>query len=87
MGLESHIQELADKHHKLDEQIHDEQLRPHPDDLMLSELKKRKLRIKEEIERQNPKSSVRRRGNDLFVGKRKLSVAIATASPTSATAG
>ena len=39
--------------------------------------------IKEEIERQNPKSSVRRRGNDLFVGKRKLSVAIATASPTS----
>jgi hypothetical protein len=51
MGLESHIQELADKHHRLDEQIHDEQLRPHPDDLMLSELKKRKLRIKEEIER------------------------------------
>lgn len=39
--------------------------------------------IKEEIERQNPKSSIRRHGNDLFVGKRKLSVAIATASPTS----
>jgi hypothetical protein len=51
MGLESHIQELADKHHKLDEQIHEEQLRPHPDDLALSELKKRKLRLKEEIER------------------------------------
>lgn len=51
MGLESHIQELADKHHKLDEQIHDEQLRPLPDDLMLAELKKRKLRLKEEIER------------------------------------
>jgi hypothetical protein len=51
MGLESHLQELADKHHKLDEQIHSEQLRPHPDDLMLSELKKRKLRLKEEIER------------------------------------
>jgi len=51
MGLESHIQELADKHHKLDEQIHQEQHRPHPDDLMLVELKKRKLRLKEEIER------------------------------------
>lgn len=51
MGLESHIQELADKHHKLDEQIHEELLRPHPDDLMISELKKRKLRLKEEIER------------------------------------
>ncbi len=51
MGLESHIQELADKHHKLDEQIKDELHRPHPDDLALSELKKRKLRLKEEIER------------------------------------
>ena len=51
MGLESHILELADKHHKLDEQIHDELHRPLPDDLMISELKKRKLRLKEEIER------------------------------------
>ena len=51
MGLDSHIQELADKHHKLDEQIHEELHRPLPDDLTLSELKKRKLRLKEEIER------------------------------------
>ena len=51
MGLESHIQELADKHHKLDEQIQEELHRPHPDDIALSELKKRKLRLKEEIER------------------------------------
>ena len=51
MGLDSHIQELAEKHHKLDSQIQDEQHRPLPDDLMLAELKKRKLRLKEEIER------------------------------------
>ena len=51
MALESHIQELTDKHHKLDEQIHDELHRPLPDDLTLAELKKRKLRLKEEIER------------------------------------
>ncbi len=51
MALESHIQELADKHHKLDEQIHDELHRPLPDELTIAELKKRKLRLKEEIER------------------------------------
>lgn len=51
MGLASHIQELSDKHHKLDEQIHEELHRPLPDDLIISELKKRKLRLKEEIER------------------------------------
>jgi hypothetical protein len=51
MGLETHIQELSDKHHKLDELIQDELHRPHPDDLMISELKKRKLRLKEQIER------------------------------------
>ncbi len=51
MALESHIQELADKHHKLEELIHDELHRPLPDDLTLAELKKRKLRLKEEIER------------------------------------
>lgn len=51
MGLESHIQELTDKHHKLDLQIRDEQHRPHPNDIVLAELKKRKLRLKEEIER------------------------------------
>lgn len=51
MGLDTHIQELSDKHHKLDEQIQQELHRPHPDDLMISALKKRKLRLKEEIER------------------------------------
>ena len=51
MGLVSHIQELSDKHHKLDKLIQDELHRPHPDDLLLSDLKKRKLRLKEEIER------------------------------------
>jgi hypothetical protein len=51
MGLESHISELAEKHHKLEELIHSEQHRPYPDDLRLATLKKRKLRLKEEIER------------------------------------
>jgi hypothetical protein len=51
MGLESHIQELTDRHYKLEEQIRDEQHRPHPDDIVLAELKKKKLRLKEEIQR------------------------------------
>jgi hypothetical protein len=51
MGLESHIQELTDRHHKLEEKIRDEQHRPHPDDIVLAELKKKKLRLKEEIQR------------------------------------
>jgi hypothetical protein len=51
MGLESHILELSDKHRKIDDDIHEERLRPYPDDLRVVELKKRKLRLKEEIER------------------------------------
>ena len=51
MGLESHILELSDKHRKMDEYLHEELLRPYPDDLRVIELKKRKLRLKEEIER------------------------------------
>lgn len=51
MGLESHILELSDKHRKVDEDLHEELLRPHPDDIRVVELKKRKLRLKEEIER------------------------------------
>jgi hypothetical protein len=51
MALESHIQELTDKHFKLDTQIQEEQHRPLPDDIMLAALKKKKLRLKEEIER------------------------------------
>jgi len=51
MGLETHIEFLKDKHHKLDLQIRAEQHRPLPDDIVLSELKKKKLHLKEEIER------------------------------------
>lgn len=51
MGLESHILELSDKKRKLEEEIHGELLRPLPDDTRIAELKKRKLRLKEEIER------------------------------------
>jgi hypothetical protein len=39
---------------------------------------------KEELERRSDSLSIERRGDDLYVGERKLSVSIATCSPVSA---
>ncbi|MEM1132194.1 MAG: YdcH family protein [Pseudomonadota bacterium] len=44
-----HYQALKSKHEALDAEIHAEEQRPHPDDIRLSDLKKRKLRLKEEL--------------------------------------
>lgn len=51
MGMDTHLVELRKKHETLSEKIEDEQAHPGCDDLMISELKKKKLRIKEEIAR------------------------------------
>lgn len=45
----SHYAALEAKHASLDRQIADERARPAPDDVLLAELKKRKLRVKEEL--------------------------------------
>ena len=45
----SHVQALQQKHEGLERQIHDELCRPHPDDAIVSDLKRQKLRIKDEI--------------------------------------
>jgi len=45
----AHVQALEAKHATLDERIHAESLRPLPDTALLAELKKQKLRLKEEI--------------------------------------
>lgn len=47
--LSSHVQALQQKHEGLERQIHDERCRPHPDDAILADLKRQKLRIKDEI--------------------------------------
>lgn len=49
----SHIGALQSKHAGLERQIAAEMARPSPDDALLMELKKRKLRIKEEIAQLN----------------------------------
>lgn len=51
MSLQSHLAELEKKHKALDDQIHDCQAHPAVDDLQVVELKRKKLLVKEEIER------------------------------------
>ena len=47
----SHVSTLELKHAGIERQLHDEMNRPIPDPATVQDLKKRKLRIKEELER------------------------------------
>lgn len=51
MSLSSHIAELRRKHETLSEKVEVAQRSPGVDDLEIADLKKQKLRLKEEIER------------------------------------
>jgi hypothetical protein len=51
MSLTSHLQELKRKHQHLSEEVEQAQRSPGTDDLAIANLKKQKLRLKEEIER------------------------------------
>ncbi|MBM9593317.1 YdcH family protein [Roseitranquillus sediminis] len=51
MALSSHLQELRKKHESLSHMVEQEQRSPSSDDLRITELKKQKLRLKEEITR------------------------------------
>ena len=53
MSLQSHLQELQKKHKSLADEVERAQRSPGIDDLHIAELKKRKLKIKEEIARIN----------------------------------
>lgn len=50
MAVEARIRELGSRHHSLDQAIREELSRPMCDGARLSELKRRKLRLKEEME-------------------------------------
>jgi hypothetical protein len=51
MSLSSHVEELKKKHQALSKQVEEAQRAPGSSDLEIAELKKQKLRLKEEIER------------------------------------
>jgi len=50
MALDARIRELGSRHQSLEQAIQDEMRRPSADDIRLKELKRQKLRLKEEIE-------------------------------------
>ena len=51
MALEAHIVELSEKHRVLDRKIEEELARPTADPIKIAELKRQKLRLKDEMER------------------------------------
>ena len=54
MSVESHLDELAQKHRILDQKIDLEAARPGSSDIELRRLKQEKLKIKDAIERLRP---------------------------------
>jgi hypothetical protein len=58
MSMQSHLAELEKRHQALEDQINDCQTHPAVDDLKLVELKRKKLQVKDEIERLRFTSSV-----------------------------
>jgi hypothetical protein len=51
MALKAHLQSLSQRHQELDALLSTEMKHPHPDDLRVNELKRLKLKIKDQIER------------------------------------
>jgi hypothetical protein len=50
MAVEARIRELGTRHESLDREIREETLRPAADAMRLKELKRKKLKLKEEME-------------------------------------
>jgi hypothetical protein len=51
MALEQHIESLRKRHAEIDMKIHAEHSRPFPSEEILSELKRKKLYLKDDISR------------------------------------
>lgn len=49
MSLDTHVEALTRKHASIDEIIEREEHRPYPDAMRLMQLKRQKLRLKEEL--------------------------------------
>lgn len=51
MAIQAHLAELERKHEVLENQLHDALNHPSTDDITILELKRRKLQVKDQIER------------------------------------
>ena len=49
MSIQGRIEELSSRHRKLDQAVSEEQKRPAADEIRLHDLKRQKLKIKEEL--------------------------------------
>ncbi|WP_084399235.1 YdcH family protein [Henriciella aquimarina] len=49
MSIQGRIEELSNRHRRLDQEIYEEQKRPAADEVRLHDLKRKKLKIKEEL--------------------------------------
>ena len=58
MAIQAHLAELERRHQALDEEISEALAHPSADDLKVTELKRRKLQLKDEIERLRQDASV-----------------------------
>ncbi len=58
MSIESHLVELVRRHQALEREIERERNHPATSDTQIKELKRKKLHLKEEIERLKQKTSV-----------------------------
>ena len=58
MSMQSHLAELEEKHQALDAEITESLAHPAVDDLRIVELKRKKLLVKDEIERLRQGASV-----------------------------
>ncbi|MGF1561010.1 MAG: YdcH family protein [Geminicoccaceae bacterium] len=54
MSMQDYLESLKSKHASLERAINEEMLRPAPDSLQLSRLKREKLKIKEQIGKLQP---------------------------------
>jgi hypothetical protein len=58
MSIQSHLAELERRHQTLEQELNDALAHPSCDDLVIAELKRRKLLVKDEIARLRQNASV-----------------------------
>ena len=58
MSIQAHLVELEKRHQALEEEINDAMAHPSSDGLVIAELKRRKLQVKDEIARLRQDTSV-----------------------------
>jgi hypothetical protein len=58
MAISTHLAELEQRHRSLEAELAEALRHPSTDDSLLTELKRRKLRVKDEIARLNRRTSV-----------------------------